>query len=270
MDVQVLVATVDQADRRLPERMNIGVDALIGNQCDREGVEVSEYNGCAISWILSADRGVGRNRNRLLDKAGADICLFSDDDVTYADGVFDRVVEAFKQNPKADVIIFGMDMTRDGQVIRKVRPPAGRLHTRNCLRYGTYCVAVRRERIMDREICFSQWFGGGCTYGAGEDSLFLLDCLRRGLRIYGSSVVLGTCAKDSSSWFHGYNEKYYYDKGAWIAVAFPRSKHFIKWYFIWQGHRLCPQGKAYVRREIDRGMRGFKTKIPYTQRDAEK
>ena len=266
MRIQVLVATVDRADRRLPEQMNIGADALVGNQCDRDGREMFEYGGHRVVWLSFAERGVGRNRNRLLDEAEADICLLSDDDVTYADGVFDRVGEAFEKNSKADVMIFGMDITKNGQVVRQVRPPVGRLQQSNCLRYGTYCVAVRRERILDKQIRFSEWFGGGCTYGAGEDSLFLLDCLRSGLRIYGSSVVLGACAKDSSSWFEGYNEKYYYDKGAWLACAFPNSKHFVKWYFIWQGRRRCPGGRGYVRREINRGIQGFADKQAYADK----
>lgn len=263
MRIQVLVATVDQTDRGLPERMNLQADALIGNQCGMDGREASTHGGQAVTWILTSDRGVGKNRNRLLSEADGDICLLADDDVTYAEGVFDRVVKAFADNPKADVMIFGMDMTKDGQLFRTVRPKEGRLHTRNCLRYGTYCVAVRRERILEKNIRFSEWFGGGCIYGAGEDSLFLLDCLRNGLRIYGSSVVLGRCAKDASSWFTGYNEKYYYDKGAWIAAAFPRAKHLVKWYFIRQGHRLCPEGRAYVRREINRGIKGFPARAPY-------
>ena len=113
---------------------------------------------------------------------------------------------------------------------------------------------------MEKGIRFSEDFGGGCLYGAGEDSLFLLDCLRSGLRVCGSAVVLGRCAKDASSWFEGYNEKYYYDKGAWLACAFPRTKHLVKWYYIWQGKRRCPAGRGYIRREINRGIKGFKQK----------
>ena len=265
MRIQVLVATVDQIDRTLPARMNLGAEALIGNQCGRDGYETSEHNGYSVGWLLSSHRGVGRNRNALLEAAEGDICLLADDDVTYEGGVCDRVAEAFCQNPKADVIIFGMDITKDGQTVRQIRPKAGRLRRWNCLRYGTYCVAIRRERVLQKGICFSEWFGGGCTYGAGEDSLFFLDCLRRGLRIYGSSVVLGTCAKDTSSWFEGYNRKYYYDKGAWLACAFPHTKHIVKWYYVWQGRRRCPDGGAYVRREINRGIKGFANKEPYCE-----
>ena len=266
MSIQVLVATVDKTDHTLPERMNLRADALIGNQCGRDEREEFSFDGeYAVEWLHAADRGVGRNRNRLLEAAEAEICLFADDDVTYADGAIQQVTEAFDKNPKADVMIFGMDVTKDGQVIRRVRPPAGRLHTWNCLKYGTYCVAVRRSRIIEKQITFSEWFGGGCPYGSGEDSLFLLDCLRNRLRIYGCDVVLGTCAKDTSSWFTGYNEKYYYDKGAWLACAFPRTKHLLKAYFIRQGKRRYPEGKHYIHHEINRGIRGFGEKIPYSE-----
>ena len=71
------MATVDQTDRRLPECMNLGADALIGNQCGMDGREESEHCGQAVTWILTSDRGVGKNRNRLLSEATADICLLA-------------------------------------------------------------------------------------------------------------------------------------------------------------------------------------------------
>ena len=59
------------------------------------------------------------------------------------------------------------------------------------------------------------------------------------------------------------NEKYYYDKGAWLACAFPHTKHLVKWYFIRQGKRRCPAGRGYIRREINRGIKGFAQKRGY-------
>ena len=59
---------------------------------------------------------------------------------------------------------------------------------------------------------FFQNFGGGCIYSSGEDSLFLKACFERGLKVYSNAYVLGSCCKDVSSWFRGFNEKYFYDK----------------------------------------------------------
>jgi hypothetical protein len=57
------------------------------------------------------------------------------------------------------------------------------------------------------------------------------------LHIYAYDYVLGKCAKDSSSWFSGYNEKYFYDRGALVACAFPKTKHLMKWYFAWKASK---------------------------------
>ena len=108
-------------------------------------------------------------------------------------------------------------------------------------------------------------FGGGCLYGSGEDTLFIADCFRAGLTVYSHSYVLGQCAKDSSSWFTGYNGKFFYDKGAWIAATFPRSKHLVKWYF---GYRLSKKAGISLQQamaEMDRGIRGWKDLTPYQE-----
>ena len=81
------------------------------------------------------------------------------------------------------------------------------------MRFGACRMAVRRQALVDNNITFSQCFGGGCEFSSGEDSLFLKSCFDAGLKVYSHSYVLGTCCKDSSTWFVGHNEKYFYDKG---------------------------------------------------------
>ena len=52
-------------------------------------------------------------------------------------------------------------------------------------------------------------------YSSGEDTLFLKDCICNGLKVYSTNTVLGRCSKrDTSTWFTGCNEKYFYDSGA--------------------------------------------------------
>ena len=64
-------------------------------------------------------------------------------------------------------------------------------------------------------------FGGGARYGAGEDVTFIQDCLKAGLRVYTSPIIVSTMKQDSSTWFKGYDRKYYKDKGALLAANFP-------------------------------------------------
>lgn len=216
MKLQVLVAALE-GDWSLPEKMNLQGDAIIANQCDRWAVEERG----SIRMLCSSTRGVGRNRNLALAAAQGEFLLFADDDMSYYPMALELVVKAFEQLPQADVLIFSMDMTRNGEIYEKRHLPVKRCYFHNSLKYGACRMAVRRESIEKAGLHFSQEFGGGSRYGSGEDSLFLCDCFRAGLQVWSHDLVLGRCAKDSSSWFEGYNERYFFDKGALFAALSP-------------------------------------------------
>lgn len=265
MELQVLVATMDRTDDSLTEKMNLQRPAILANQCGHWRNREYEHEFGTVQLLCSDTKGVGINRNLALLTAQADILLFADDDITYYDPALQGVVEAFRELPQADVIFFGMDMTRGGEVTEKRRCKTGRRHLFNSMRYGTYRIAIRREAVQRHRLRFSHLFGGGCLYGSGEDTLFIADCFRAGLKVYSHSYVLGQCAKDSSSWFTGYDEKFFYDKGAWCAATFPRSKHLVKWYF---GYRLSKKAGIPLQQamaQMDRGIRGWKDLIPYQE-----
>lgn len=256
MDLEVLVATMGQQDCSLAEKMNIKTAAVIANQCGRWGYDESD-NG-RVRMISTATKGVGINRNLALELAKGDILLFADDDMTYYDGTLQGVVEAFQQLPDADVIMFSVDMTRGGEIYERRRSPVRRAYLWNSMKYGTYRIAVRRQALQKHNIWFSTLFGGGCQYGCGEDSIFLRDCFRAGLKAYSHSYVLGKCAKDSSSWFKGYDEKYFFDRGAMLACGFRRTKHIVKWYYIWKFSKKTNLPLGTVIREMNRGIRGYR------------
>ncbi|MFR6424678.1 MAG: hypothetical protein ACLUNO_03155 [Oscillospiraceae bacterium] len=79
-------------------------------------------------------------------------------------------------------------------MIRQVKNRDGRLRFHRALRYGTCVCSIRRDSQRRANIWFSTIFGGGTNYAHGEDTLFLCDAFRRGLRVYTSSFCLGTCA----------------------------------------------------------------------------
>ena len=118
------------------------------------------------------------------------------------------------------MILFSLDITQGGRVIRRIKNRDGRLHFHRALRYGTCVCSIRRESQRRANIWFSTLFGGGTNYAHGEDTLFLCDAFRRGLRVYTSSFCLGTCAKDASTCFHGFDEKYFHDQGVLYRAAF--------------------------------------------------
>ena len=261
--LQVLVATMHQKDLSLVEKMNIRCDAVIANQADRNEIVVTDR----VKMITTHTRGVGLNRNIALLASDAEILLFADDDVTYNDDMPQAVVAAFRENPKADVLIFGMDITRNGQVTERRHLQNKRLRVWNAMRFGTVRIAVKREAVLRANITFNQNFGGGCLFSAGEDSLFLKACFDAGLRVYAHEYVLGTCAKDVSSWCVGYNEKYFYDKGVLMYQLFPYCARLMSVYF---GVRFKRETKLKPSQRVKlmlQGVRGGKNMVPYKERN---
>ena len=101
--VQTLITTMNlQSKDLLLEKMNVKGSYIIGNQCDKNEI-IEEENGIVIS---SSMRGVGNNRNSIIERANADICILADDDMVFCDN-YEKIVEnCFEKHPKADVIIF--------------------------------------------------------------------------------------------------------------------------------------------------------------------
>ncbi len=263
MDLQVLVATMHREDLSIVEKMNIRCDAVIANQADREEILNARSDYGDAKMITTATRGVGLNRNIALMAATAEILLFADDDVVYNDDMPAGVLNAFKELPEADVIVFGMDMVKGGMVVEKRTCPTRRLRVWNSMRFGTYRIAVRRKALLNSNITFNQCFGGGCEFSAGEDSLFLKACFDSGMRVYSYSYTLGTCCKDTSSWFVGHNEKYFYDKGVLLRHLFPKSAYIAALYFGIRFKRETNIGALKRVRLIYHGVRNGKRMKPF-------
>lgn len=263
MRLQVLAVTMHRADLSIAQQMNIRCDAVVANQADREETVTCDTPHGQWRMITTATRGVGRNRNIGLAAADGDILLLSDDDVIYRDSMPAEVTKAFAEHPEADVLIFGMDMVRDGEVFETRQEAFHRIRIWNAMKYGTYRIALRREALERTGIRFHESFGGGCPFSAGEDSLFIKSCLDNDLRLYAHPYVLGTCCKDRSSWFVGYNEKYFYDKGVLVRHLFPHTAYLMALYFAIRFKRETKVSVWRRLRLVYAGVRGGKRLIPY-------
>ncbi|TES53628.1 glycosyltransferase family 2 protein [Halalkalibacterium halodurans] len=212
--MEVLVSTMDQNDLSIVDKMNITSDAIIINQSNRHDYIESKLNGSLIRMFSFNERGVGKSRNSALMRSNADICLMADDDMVYVDNYQEIVAKAFEENPNAEMIMFNVPINRkDGKKIVKVKKN-GKVRFYNSLKYGTVNIAFRREAILKANLFFSLLFGGGTRYGSGEDSLFITNSLKKGIKIYSNTAVIAEIEEGTSSWFSGYSEKYFYDRGA--------------------------------------------------------
>lgn len=211
MKLQLLVSAVKEEVTTLAERMNVRTDAWIVNQCDRFGYQEYEYREHTIRCLSMAERGVGLSRNTALMRADGDILLFSDEDLIYQDDYEQKVLQAFEQHPQAQVITFNFEV--DERRRTYYNETGHWVHWYNYGRYPAYAIAVRRDAILKANVTYSLLYGGGAKYSNGEDSLFLHDCLKKGLRIYADTALLGKEVYRQSTWFSGYHEKFFLDRG---------------------------------------------------------
>lgn len=230
MGIQMLVSAVNQDVRTLAQRMNIEAEAIVINQCDSFGYDEYEHKEQRIRCYSLKERGVGLSRNNALMRADDELCVFADEDIVYENGYAKRIEEAFEQHSKADIILFNVKVAP----ARRTYWNEGekRIRWYNYGRYPAYSIAARTEALHKANVSFSLLFGGGAKYSNGEDSLFLKDCLDAGLRIVAVSTVIGEEKERESTWFHGYNDKFFKDRGVlyyflYGRMAVPFSLRFL-------------------------------------------
>lgn len=234
--VEVLVASMNRTNTSLYNEMNIQTDAVIINQCDRFERTVLTINGNELKFYSFNERGVGRSRNHALMNSSADICMLADEDMIYVDGYEKIVLRAFKKNPKADMILFEIESLNPEKKCVVIKKNA-RITLFNGLKYGACRIAFKREKVIRSNIWFSLMFGGGAKYCAGEDSLFIYECIKKGLKLYTCKEKIADVKQDTSSWFTGYGEKYYKDKGALCAAMTPRYSKLLSIIFAAKGYQ---------------------------------
>ena len=240
MKVQVLVAALEQEPRQLAQTMKLNSDAILINQCDHYAVEEWEENGHRIRAFSMAERGVGRSRNTAMMRADGDICLFSDQDIIYEEDYEAKILAEFEKNPRADMLIFNIEIDEERRTyyntVRK------RVHLYNCGRYGAVSFAIRREALLASGVTFSLLFGGGARYSNGEDSLFLKDFLKKGYRVYTAPVTIGREKPSESTWFSGYHEKFFFDRGVLYHYLYGRLAGVMALRFLLAHEKkLCVQ-----------------------------
>ena len=257
--IEVLVACMHQTDDSLYKEMNLKTDAILANQTDEFSYrEYNEVDGCKVKLISTQDRGVGKNRNKALLFATGDYLLCADEDMIYEDGYSEIVSNAFENQKKADIIVFNLTYLNRHTPGRMAGKRFKRLYFWNSMRYGAARIAIKRSALEKTMLSFSHLYGGGAKYSSGEDTLFIREALRKGLRMYYCPNVIAKVKQEESSWFCGYTDKYFIDKGVLIANAFPILKHLLVYYFAYSMRDLSKEfGFRQICKLMKKGYREY-------------
>ena len=235
---EILCTTMHQTDFSKIGEMNIHSDIVLANQADTTNYTQLEFEGHTAKMITTATRGVGINRNLSLTYASADICLFADDDVVYHNDLEKTVVSEFNKHPDADIIVFHLETDSIERQQKKYTKTKKHLRFAR-MPWGTFRIAFRLNAVKKANIWFTPLFGGGCVFPCGEDSFWLNDAKKAGLTFYVSKETIGKVSFDTSSWFSGYNEKYFYARGAFYSAVHSKTDSLWMRYFAWRTRKMC-------------------------------
>ena len=267
MKLEILMSAMHQENFDIAYRSKVDSDLLIINQCDKDDYTEIEVNGHIWRMISTTERGLSKSRNMALKNAKGDICLLADDDELFEEGYEQTIIQAYKNIPQASSVVFNLH--RINFKMKKTYYQISSIRVAPSYRgYSSQMVTFKREIIQKHIFCFNEHFGSGTQWGGGEEILFQRDIRKAGLKIYEHPQYIATIDYgNGSNWFTGYDEKYFYNLGAF--VGFSHSNFFYrKLRELYTCYRLRRENKLSVyqkMRWMHLGEKGFKKNVTYKQ-----
>lgn len=228
MEVEILLSTMNlkskQENRKLLKKMNLDTqNTLTINQITENKIEQIEELKAQNKIISRMEKGLSKSRNLAIKNAHTDICVLSDDDVIYKKGFEKIIKEEYKKQKKYDILCFYVESHNKQRKVKKmITSKIGKIRA---MKICSFQITFRRDKIINNNIEFDENFGAGTYYDRGEETIFLWECLKKGLKIKFINKKIGDINQDKSSWFEGYNLEFLKKQGAVFYRLSP------KWYY---------------------------------------
>ena len=252
MKLQVLLSAMFLDGYEYINSLHISGNCLVVNQCDRESYDDIIEETRAVRYIETMERGLSKSRNMAIQNADAEVCILCDNDVEYVEGYEQLICDAFERHPEADIIVFYIKRKEKPQ---PNYPTERRMNYLSVLKIFSPEIAFRREAVLKAGIQFDEMFGAGAKYYLGEENIFLYDCLRAGLKIQYMPVQIATLKETESTWFRGYEDRFFLSRGAnYCAMSKRYSLLLILQFAVLKIHEFNKDQKML--RAIDLMLRG--------------
>ena len=210
--VTVLLSAMGLSDISILDKLNIRGSSVIINQGDREERYFDKERDCLM--VSTEERGLSKSRNMAMREAalsGRELCIFCDNDVLYRDDYEKVIGDAFSRNPSSDILVFFVERPERHEPVFSQERELDRLHA---MKIFSPEIAFRLSRIKAAGLRMDELFGAGAKYGMGEENIFLFDAIRAGLKITYVPIRIAGTVENESSWFRGYNEEFFRNRGA--------------------------------------------------------
>ena len=208
LSLEVLVSCMYELDETIVERSQITSDVLLINQCDCKNMQEKNEGTQRIRRFDTKQRGISRSRNMAIEHADNDLCLLCDDDELFENDYEATIINAFRQLKNADIIVFLL-ANHPCSLKRSIH----RLSYLECLKVCSCQIAFRRKAVLESGVRFHPLIGAGSGNGCGEENKFLLDCHKKGLKIYHFPQTIASLRQEGSTWFQGFDNTFFYQRG---------------------------------------------------------
>ena len=190
-DFEILIATKDRSNfdfllPMFPFEHFSNFNILIINQSLNK-VLSSDFDSVRV--INSFEKGLSKSRNKAIENASKKTCLFTDDDVVFAENFRKDILLAFQNQEKADIITFNHQ--RIGAVQPQKKWDSAFKHTSKTIwNVSSIEIAFKVEEIKKKNIAFDTNFGLGSFFETAEEFLFLKTALNQNGNVYFSPEII--------------------------------------------------------------------------------
>lgn len=224
MDIEFLVSTTNRIDSFFLEKIfqnnkKKNCNVLVINQCINIPVIELKHKNENIHCISVKEKGISKSRNLALDNATGDICVIADDDLVYTPNCINDIGMVYIEDSALDVAIFQV-ITPEGEPYKKYRSESFRIKKPwDQMQVSSVEITFKRKSVQDKQIRFNENLGLGAKYTAGEETNFIHDCVKKGLKVKYFPIPIVIHPKESSGKL--FNKENVIAKGIVFANLFP-------------------------------------------------
>lgn len=221
--IQVLVTTMHQVDDRKYQEMNLRTEAVIANQTNVEFEQHIQHGDNCVCFVSTKTRGLSKNRNIAIShiNPSAEYIVFSDDDMVFVDDYEEIITTAFFEHPEVSAMKFNLNCISDRKISMKRFSSFHIANRREMGSWGVCGLVVKRELLHNCDLQFNERFGSGTENYCGEDTIFLQQLHKKRVVVGCSPMVIANIDQQESSWFVGYDSRYYTTAGMILQEIYP-------------------------------------------------
>lgn len=245
MRVEALIATMYRKDLSFIENMNVLSPYVIVNQTNYD--KYPFLKDANLKVISNEERGLSKSRNLALSLAENDICLIADDDICYIKNYQSIVSEAYEKLTDADVIVFDYSTSSLSRKCSKISSDIKQLSLLDTLKVSSVRISFKRASIISKSIRFDELFGSGAIFQSGEENIFLKDCIDSGLKIFYYPAIICDVDFEDSTWFNGFDKRYFETKGAFSSVIFGNLYLIYIIQFLLRKYKLYSKTTSFLK-----------------------